>query len=266
MPTRALFTAASGMYAQQVNIEVISNNLANVNTNSFKKNRAEFEDLIYQEVIAHPVNSYLPGIIERANQTVQVGTGVKLSSTEKLHLQGDLTQTGNPLDVGIHGEGFFQVRQPDGSFAYTRDGSFTLSSDGSLVTSNGYLVLPGITIDADISQVQITEEGDIRVLDSNGEAFEVGTLELANFVNPGGLEAIGDNMYLETEASGPPVIGTPTEDNFGTIHQGYVETSNVDIVEEMISMITAQRAYEINSKAVKTVEEMMTMANNLKRI
>ncbi len=265
MSTRALQTAASGMYAQQVNIEVISNNIANINTTSFKKSRAEFEDLMYQEVASNPMESELNGIVENPDSFLQVGTGVKPSSTQKLFLQGDLQATGHKLDVGIRGEGFLQVRKPDGSYAYTRDGSLKISADGSLVTSGGYMVEPGFTLNSDILGVEISRDGVISVTEYNGERFELGNMELAKFVNPAGLKALGDNMYAETEASGVPILGTPGMEGFGELNQGYLESSNVDIVEEMISMITAQRAYEINSKTVKTVEEMLTIANNLKR-
>lgn len=265
MATRALRTAASGMYAQQVNIEVISNNIANINTTGFKKNRAEFQDLMYQEEAAHPLNSYLPGIIENTNETVQVGTGVKLASTQKMHMQGDLQETGNQFDVAINGEGFFQLRRPDGSYAYTRDGSFKLSSDGALVTSQGYVLEPGVRFNDDVQGMIVSRDGIVTSIEMNGTRVDVGSLELAKFINPAGLQAIGDNMYLETDASGVPIIGNPALDGFGETHQGFLETSNVDIVQEMISMITAQRAYEINSKTVSTVESMLNVANNLKR-
>ncbi|GAB6282795.1 MAG: flagellar basal-body rod protein FlgG [Ignavibacterium sp.] len=265
MPTRALRTAASGMYAQEVNIEIIANNIANMNTTSFKKSRAEFQDLIYQEVSANPVNSEVPGIIENTTPKIQVGNGTQLSSTQKIFSQGDLKQTNNQLDVAIYGEGFFQVRRPDGTFAYTRDGSFKISSDGSLVTANGYVLEPGILLTDDIVSINISKDGVVSAQDVTGNVSELGTLSLAKFINVGGLNAIGDNMFVETEASGVPIIANPGSEGFGELNQGFLESSNVDIVEEMINMITAQRAYEINSKTVKTVEDMMTMANNLKR-
>ncbi|MBD3409809.1 MAG: flagellar basal-body rod protein FlgG [Ignavibacteriales bacterium] len=265
MPYRALLAAASGMNAQQTNIEVISNNIANVNTTGFKKSRAEFQDLIYQEVAAHPLNSYLPGVIETPTQTIQIGTGVRLASTDKNHLQGDLHETGNQFDVAIHGEGFFQLRRPDGTFAYTRDGSFKLSADGSIVTSNGFVLEPGLLIDEEAMGLQISREGVVSLVYENADVVEVGEIELAKFVNPSGLRAVGDNMFLETDSSGVPMLGMPGEENFGQLHQGFLESSNVDIVDEMVSMITAQRSYEINSKTVKTVEDMMSIANNLKR-
>ena len=264
MSTRALTTAASGMYAQQVNIEVISNNIANINTTSFKKSRAEFQDLMYQEVAASPENLENPGVIESSNSTLQVGNGVILSSTQKLFEQGDLQQSGNTLDVAIYGEGFIQVRRNDGTFAYTRDGALKISSDGSLVSSGGHVLEPGFNIGQEALNISITTDGLVKVMEVGGETVELGNLELVKFVNPGGLKALGNNLYEETESSGAPILGTPGSNGFGELQQGFLESSNVDIVEEMISMITAQRAYEINSKTVKTVEEMMTMANNLK--
>jgi len=265
MPTRALRSAASGMYAQQINIQTISNNIANINTTSFKKNRAEFKDLMYQEVSNSPQNSRLPGVIEDTNNKLQIGNGVQVSSTQKIFEQGDLAQTQNQLDLAIYGDGFYQVRKPDGTFAYTRDGSFKISADGSLVTASGNLLEPGFSLTEDTASVQISKDGLVSATTLDGSTVELGTIELAKFINPAGLHALGNNLYGETTASGAPIIGNPGTYGFGEIHQGYLESSNVDIVEEMISMITAQRAYEINSKTVKTVEDMMSMANNLKR-
>lgn len=265
MSTRALRTAASGMFAQQINIETISNNIANMNTTGFKRNKAEFQDLMYQEVNVNPVNSTTPGSQTPSSETIQVGNGVKPSSTQKIFLQGDITPTQNPLDLAIQGEGFFQVRKIDGTFAYTRDGSFKLNADGSLVTSSGYLLDQDIKLDDGSVGLIVSRDGTVELQQLDGTTVPAGTLQLVRFLNPAGLSALGDNLYAETEASGQPILGTPGLDGFGEIHQGYLESSNVDIVEEMISMITAQRAYEINSKTVKTVEEMMTMANNLKR-
>ena len=265
MSTRALRTAATGMYAQQLNIQVISNNIANMNTTSFKKSRAEFKDLIYQEIAAKPQEEVSPGTVEEAISKVQIGSGVKTSSTQKMFQQGDLQQTGQQLDVAISGDGFFQVRRVDGTFAYTRDGSLKISSEGSLVTSDGYLIEPGFTVDEQLKSLSISRDGFISAVDVGGETIELGRVELAKFLNPGGLLALGDNLYEETEASGIPILGQPGQEGFGELNQGYLESSNVDIVEEMISMISAQRAYEINSKTVTTVEQMMTTANNLKR-
>jgi flagellar basal-body rod protein FlgG len=265
MSTRALRTASSGMYAQQVNIEVISNNIANINTTSFKKNRAEFKDLMYQEVNTSSQNSYIPGVNESSDAKIQIGNGIQPSTTQKIFTQGDMQSTNNKFDVAISGEGFFQVRRPDGTYAYTRDGAFKLSADGSLVTSTGYVLEPGIQINSDVSDVEISRDGIITAVESNNDRVNLGTLELAKFVNPGGLIALGDNMYAETKESGIPILGNPGLNGFGELQQGFLEASNVDIVDEMVAMISAQRAYEINSKTVKTVEDMITLVNNLKR-
>ncbi|MGE5432469.1 MAG: flagellar basal-body rod protein FlgG [Syntrophomonadaceae bacterium] len=265
MSTRALRTAASGMFAQQVNIETISNNIANINTTGFKKNKAEFKDMMYQEVSINPQFTGNQTTNEKTSVQIQVGNGVQPASTQKLFSQGDLNSTGNPLDVGIQGEGFFQVRKSDGTFAYTRDGSFKVSSNGTLVTANGYTLEPGITLNEDVAGVTISKDGTIEAREINGNTTTLGNVELVKFMNPGGLLPVGDNLYIESPASGTPITGTPGQNGFGELNQTFLESSNVDIVEEMISMITAQRAYEINSKTVKTVEDMMTMANNLKR-
>ena len=266
MPTRALKSAASGMYAQQINIQVISNNIANMNTTSFKKNRAEFKDLIYQEIKANPQLNEIPGSVELADTTIQVGSGVKPTSTQKIFQQGDLQQTGNQLDVAINGDGFFQIRKSDGTFAYTRDGTFKISSEGSIVTTDGYIIEPGFSLNEEVLGVEITKDGVISVREIGGDTVELGSMQIAKFVNPGGLIALGDNLYAESEASGGPILGQPGQDGFGELIQGFLESSNVDIVEEMISMISAQRSYEINSKTVKTVKDMMSIANNLKRV
>lgn len=253
------------MYAQQLNIQVISNNIANINTTGFKKNKAEFQDLMYQEVPTSNSAQKNVASSQSAGELIQVGSGVKASSTQKIFKQGDLQPTNNPLDLGIQGEGFFQVRKPDGSFAYTRDGSFKISGDGRIVTSSGYLLEPEVTLNDDVLSINIGKDGTFEVKLFGGGSYVLDNIQLVRFMNSGGLEALGDNLYAETEGSGQPLFGNAGADGFGEIHQGYLEASNVDIVEEMIAMITAQRAYEINSKTVKTVEEMMTMTNNLKR-
>lgn len=265
MPTRALRTAASGMYAQQINIEVISNNIANINTTAFKKNKADFQDLMYQEVNINPLSSSTPGLQDNSTSKIQVGNGVKPSSTQKIFKQGDITATNNQFDLAIQGEGFFQVRKNDGTYAYTRDGSFKVNSEGKIVTASGYTLEPGFTLSADITGLAIAKDGTVEASQLDGSSATLGNIELARFMNNGGLIALGDNLYGESQASGQPILGTPGSDGFGEINQGYLESSNVDIVEEMIAMISAQRAYEINSKTVKTVEDMMTMTNNLKR-
>jgi len=264
MPTRSLRTAASGMYAQQINIQVISNNIANMNTTSFKKNRADFKDLMYQEVSTTPIDSSASGL-QKTQSQVQVGNGVQLSSTQKILNQGDLTTTGNQLDVAIYGDGFFQLRKPDGSIVFTRDGSFKMSAEGSLVTTSGFMLEPGFTINDNVSDIAISRDGMVSIRELSGNTIELGQIELAKFINPAGLIALGDNLYGESDASGTPILGNPGSIGYGELQQGFLEASNVDIVEEMIAMITAQRAYEINSKTVKTVEDMMTMVNNLKR-
>lgn len=265
MPTRALRTAASGMYAQELNIEVISNNIANINTTGYKRNKAEFQDLMYQQVSVNPVNSSIPGINNNPSNSIQVGNGVVPTSTAKIFTQGDIIPTSNQMDFAIQGDGFFQVRKADGTFAYTRDGSFKVNADGRIVTSSGYVVDPELSLDENAVGLSVGKDGTVSVQDAGGNSYVLGNIELARFMNPGGLKALGNNLYAQTESSGVPIIGTPGKDGFGDINQGYLESSNVDIVEEMIAMIAAQRAYEINSKTVQTVQEMMRMANNLKR-
>jgi flagellar basal-body rod protein FlgG len=265
MSERALRTAATGMYAQQINIEVISNNIANINTTGFKKNKAEFQDLMYQEVSINPLTSSTPGTEDTTTSKIQVGNGVKPASSQKIFKQGDITPTNNQFDLAIQGEGFFQVKKSDGTFAYTRDGSFKVNAEGKIVTTSGYTLEPGFTLNSDITSIAIGKDGTVEAHLLGGSSTVLGNIEIARFMNNGGLIALGDNLYAESQASGQPVLGTPGNQGFGEVNQGFLEASNVDIVEEMISMIAAQRAYEINSKTVKTVEDMMTMANNLKR-
>jgi flagellar basal-body rod protein FlgG len=265
MAIRALRTAASGMYAQQINIETIANNIANVNTTAFKKNRAEFKDLMYQEVYINPQATVQPGIIGTTDTKIVVGNGVQPASTSKIFKQGDLVASNGPLDFAILGEGFFQIRKPDGNFAYTRDGSFKLSAEGYVTTADGYIVEPGIVLTDNINEISVSADGTITGIDTAGNSIELGTIQIAKFINPAGLKAIGDNLYIETEASGRPIVGKPGDEGFGGIKQNYLEHSNVDIVEEMVNMITAQRAYEVNSKTIQTAEDMMQMTNNLKR-
>lgn len=264
MPNRALRTAASGMYAQQLNIEIIANNIANVNTIAYKKNKAEFQDLMYQSVSANPLSTNDPSAVNTANKEIQVGIGVKPASNSKIFKQGDLTATNNQLDIAINGDGFFQLRKSDGTFVYTRDGSFKLNGDGQIISAGGYVLDPGITINSDSSGLTVSRGGVVESMEG-GTSSILGNIETAKFINPAGLKAIGDNLYVETSASGQPLVGAPGENGFGELHQGYIESSNVDIVDEMIAMITAQRSYEINSKTIKTVEQMMQLANNLKR-
>lgn len=260
---RALRTAATGMLAQQMNVDIISHNLSNVNTTGFKKSRAEFQDLMYQTIKAS--GAAADGTIQESTE-IQIGNGTMPSAVVKSHSQGDVTPTTNPLDVAIQGDGFIQIRRPDGTVAYTRDGALKISGEGQLVTSQGYVVEPGISFSSDTVAIKFGKDGTIEAtLVGQTLPTKVGQLELAKFVNPGGLTAIGGNLYVESPASGKPIIGVAGNEGFGELVQGSLEASNVDVVEEMISMIVAQRAYEINSKTVKTVEDMLSMANNLKR-
>ncbi|MDL1891764.1 flagellar basal-body rod protein FlgG [Sphingobacteriales bacterium CHB3] len=260
---RALRTASAGMGAQQLNVDTIAHNLANVNTTGFKKSRAEFQDLMYQTIKASGGAS---GNALRETNEIQVGTGTAPMATQKSFVQGDLQATSNPFDISIVGEGFFQIRKPDGTIAYTRDGSFKLSSDGTLVTSLGYVLEPGVSLSSDAQSFSVSRDGTVEVSDGSGDTpVRVAQLELAKFVNVAGLKAIGNNLFAETPASGAPMVGTAGTEGFGELQQGYLESSNVDVVEEMVNMIVAQRAYEINSKTVKTVEDMLQIANNLKR-
>lgn len=260
---RALRTAATGMYAQQLNVDLIAHNLANVNTTGFKKTRPEFQDLMYQ-TLKTSVESTDPNIQQPIE--IQVGNGTMPVATQRSFVQGDIQPTNNPLDIALQGEGFLQIRRPDGTIAYTRDGALKMSGEGQLVTSQGYLVDPSVSFSPDTSSVAISKEGVIEVTEfGQTDAARIGQLELAKFVNPAGLRPIGNNLYIETPASGKPIIGTAGNEGFAEIQQGSLESSNVDVVEEMVSMIVAQRAYEINSKTIKTVEEMLSIANAIRR-
>lgn len=260
---RALRTAASGMYAQQLQVDTISNNLANVNTTGFKKSKVEFQDLIYQTIQAtHRVR----GLGSNVPAELQIGHGVKAVAIEKSFAQGSPTQTNNPFDIALQGEGFFQIQRPDGTLAYTRNGNFQASPDGRIVNADGYLLDPEIVVPEDALEVTIDREGYVYVKTyGTSESTEVGQIELARFTNPTGLRSMGQNLFLETEASGIPIVGSPGQEGFGDVHQGYLEASNVQVVEEMVDMITAQRAYELSSKAIRTADSMMQEANNLKR-
>lgn len=260
---RALRTAATGMLAQQMNVDLISHNLANVNTTGFKKSRAEFQDLMYQTIKASSTSP--DGQTQEATE-IQIGNGTMPAAVVKSFSQGDVQPTNNPLDLAIQGEGFLQIRRSDGTIAYSRDGALKISGEGQLVTSQGDTVEPGLSFGSDTASVRITKDGTIEAtVIGQTTPTKVGQLELAKFVNPGGLRAIGNNLFVETPASGKPILGVAGSEGFGDLTQGSLEASNVDVVEEMISMIVAQRAYEINSKTVKTVEDMLAMANNLQR-
>lgn len=259
----SIHTAATGMKAQQTRVEVIANNLANVSTTGFKRSRAHFEDLLYQTVQA---GSTVNGAGAGTTAEIQVGRGTRLAGVQRVDVQGPLEQTGRPLDLAIEGDGFFQVQLPSGENAYTRDGSFTISDRGMLVTSGGYAVVPGLPVPADATGLSVSRTGVVTVsVPGSANSVEVGRLELARFTNAPGLRALGENLYHETEASGSPQLGYPQEQGFGRVVQGALEASNVEIVQEMVEMITAMRAYEINSKAVQSAEQMAETANNLVR-
>ena len=251
------------MIAQQTRTEVIANNLANVNTTGFKRSRAVFEDLLYQTVqgatiVGQPDMTTTPAI--------QIGRGVKLAAVTRLHEQGPMELTERPLDIAIEGDGFFQVQLPNGQIAYTRDGGFDVSDEGAIVTRQGYTVIPGIAVPADATRLSISRTGVVSAQQGEaGELKELGRIELARFANPTGLLTLGDNLYSETPAAGYPLLGFAGEDGFGSTIQGALEGSNVEIVREMVDMITAMRAYEINSKSIKNSEEMLQIANSLIR-
>ncbi len=258
----ALWIAKTGLDAQQTRMSVISNNLANVNTMGFKQSRAVFEDLLYQNVRQAGGQSSQDTVLPSG---LMLGTGVRMVATEKMFSQGNMVQTDNSLDVAVQGKGFFQVLRPDGSLGYTRDGSFQRDAQGQLVTSSGYLVQPAVTIPEDTLTITIGNDGVISVMQPGQVApTQVGQLQLADFINPAGLQPVGENMFLETASSGAPQTGNPGLNGIGSLVQGALESSNVNVVEEMVNMIEAQRSYELNSKAISTVDQMLGyVANNL---
>lgn len=260
---RALYTAATGMNAQEVNIDVISNNLANVNTVGYKKSRADFQDLVYQYLVE-------PGAPTSQTTTtpsgIQVGLGVKTAGVQKVFGQGDLTSTNNPLDVAIEGDGFFQIQMPDGTQAFSRAGNFQINELGQLVTSDGFPIDPGITVAPEAVAINIAEDGTVsQRIPGDPVMAQVGVLTAVRFPNNAGLRAIGKNLYMETQSSGPPVAGIFSENGFGRLNSGFLESSNVSVVEQVVNMITAQRAYEASSKGIQTADDMLTQAINLKR-
>ncbi len=256
----ALWVAKTGLDAQQSRMSVISNNLANVNTTGFKRDRAVFEDLMYQTVRQPGGQTSQDTVLPSG---LSLGTGVRLVATEKLHTQGNVVQTENAMDLAITGRGFLQVALPDGSVAYTRDGSFNIDPQGQIVTSSGYVVQPAVTIPAGAQSVTVGNDGTISVLMQSASApTQVGSLQLTDFINPVGLQAIGENLYQETAASGPAQSGTPGLNGLGQLRQGSLETSNVNVVEEMIGMIESQRAYEMNSRAISTTDDMLQYLTN----
>lgn len=259
---RSLWIAKTGLEGQQTSMDVISNNLANVNTNGFKRSRAVFQDLMYQTLRQ-------PGAqVGDANQLpsgLQLGTGVRVAATERLHTEGNLTSTGGDMDVAIQGAGFLQIQLPDGTDAYTRDGALQRDQNGQLTTAGGYVVQPPINVPNNALTLTIGQDGTVSVTQpaAAGVNVQIGQLQLANFINPNGLQSVGDNLYLETDSSGPPNIGNPGVDGLGTMLQKYVETSNVNVAEELVNMITTQRAYEMNSKAVQTSDQMLSRLTQL---
>jgi flagellar basal-body rod protein FlgG len=258
---KSLWTAKTGLEAQQTKMDVIANNLANVSTNGFKKSRAVFQDLLYQNMRQAGGRNDMQNVLPAG---LQIGSGVRPVATERIQTQGSLEQTGNSKDVAIDGKGFFQVLMPDGNNAYTRDGSFQVNESGQLVTADGYPIQPAVLIPQDALSITIGKDGVVTVTQpGSNQSTQVGQLSLSTFVNPAGLQSIGDNLYLETSASGMRNESTPGLTGAGRLDQGYVETSNVNVVEEMVSMIQTQRAYEINSKAVQTSDEMLAKLSQL---
>lgn len=258
---RALWTAGTGMVAQQANLDNISNNMANVNTTGFKKSRVDFQDLMYQTIRQAGASS---GPDTQVPSGIQQGHGVRMVATQKIYTQGNFQNSGNDYDVAIEGDGFFQITMGDGTLAYTRDGSFKKDSQGRIVTSDGYLLEPVITVPETATGLTISSEGIVTATIPGGTQ-ELGQITIARFVNPAGLESMGRNLLKETAASGVATVNNPGTDGTGTLIQKYVEMSNVQVVEEMVNMIVAQRAYEVNSKAIQTADEMLEKAANLKR-
>ena len=260
---RSLWTAATGMAAQSLNVDVISNNISNVNTTGFKRGRANFQDLMYQQLKAPGSEASSAGT--QVPTGIQIGLGVKTTSVDSIFSEGSFQQTDNPLDLTIQGRGFFQVQLPNGDTAYTRDGKFSVDAQGQLVTQNGDPVLPGITIPTDAQTIQIAPDGTVSVVQPGATQSVVGQIQIADFINPAGLTHLGSNMYQPSNASGQAVIGNPSENGLGAIGQGMLEMSNVSMVEEMVNLIAGQRAYEMNSKAIQAADQMLQTANNVRR-
>jgi len=260
---RSLDIAATGMQAQQTNVEVISNNIANMTTTAYKRRQAEFQDLIYQNLRRVGSDSSDSGSVVPAG--AQVGLGVRTAAIYRINEQGNLQQTSNTLDMAIQGSGYFQITLPDGETAYTRDGTFGLSATGTIVTADGYIVQPGIQVPTTATGITINTSGQVQATIAGQTAPQtVGQLQLAIFPNEAGLEAQGDNMYLQTAASGQPVTGNPATTGFGNVMQGFIETSNVNVVTEITNLISAQRAYEMNSKVITTSDDMLSTLTNLR--
>lgn len=258
---RSLFTGATGMTAQQLNLDVIANNLANVNTTAFKRSRVDFQDLLYQTLRA-------PGAISAQGleipSGIQLGHGVGVASITKVFLQGSFAQTGNSLDIAIEGDGFYQITLPDGEIGYSRDGSFKLNRDGTIVTADGFPLEPEISIPEDAINITVGADGTVSVTLSDSTTDELGQIELARFVNPAGLLSQGRNLFRESEASGDPILSIPGEEGAGTLRQGFLESSNVSVVDEIVQLIITQRAFEVNSSVIRTSDEMLQTANNMR--
>ncbi|HID96478.1 MAG TPA: flagellar basal-body rod protein FlgG [Candidatus Latescibacteria bacterium] len=260
---RSMRAAATGLIAQELNVTTIANNLANINTTGFKKSRIEFQDLLY-ETMRQAGSSRLQGA--EVPVELQIGYGTRPVATHRIFSQGEIQPTNNPLDIAIEGDGFFQISMPNGDLAYTRDGTFKLSPDGKIVTSDGFTLYPDLVIPEDATDIHIGADGTVSVMVYGEKTpLDLGGIELVRFINPAGLKAIGGNLMVATATSGEPILGSPGSEGFGTLSQGYLELSNVQVVEEMVNMIIAQRAYEINSKVIETSEEMASIANRLKR-
>lgn len=259
---RAFSTAATGMTAQQMMVDMIANNLANINTTGFKRSQINFQDLLYVEMQAEGTE-VASGI--NSPSGLEIGSGVRAASNVKVFSLGELQSTNNPLDIAIAGEGFLQVVMPNGDLRYTRDGALQINGNGQLVTTNGYAIEPSISVPIDAASISIEKDGGVNITDSSGTQSVVGNIQLARFPNPTGLSSEGDNLYAETEASGTSTTGTPGENGFGTIQSRFLEKSNVQMVTELVNLITAQRAYEINSRAIRAGDDMLRTANGIVR-
>ena len=260
---RSLDIGATGMLAQQMNVDIISNNIANMTTSGFKRQRIDFKDMVYQNIDRPGAQSSDIGTTLPSG--LQIGLGVQVGAAYRIHEQGAVQITENPLDMAVTGDGFFQIQMPNGDTAYTRSGVFQINENGEIVTTKGFLMEPNLVVPEDAISVEINQNGEVFV-EQSGQAnlSNIGQIELATFVNPAGLEAIGDNLFMETEGSGTPTTGTPGDTNFGTVRQGSVEQSNVNVVEEITSLITAQRAYEMNSTVIRTSDEMLQSVAKLR--
>jgi flagellar basal-body rod protein FlgG len=259
---RSFSTAATGMAAQQMMVDITANNLANINTNGFKRSQIDFQDLLYVKM-SQSGNQVASGVTSPGG--IEVGSGVRAASTAKVFSAGELTNTGRNLDIAISGDGLLQVAMPDGTIKYTRDGALRTDSTGKLVSTTGYAIQPAITVPTDATAVDIEKDGSVNVTSSSGTQSVVGTIQLARFPNPSGLSSEGDNLLAETEASGTPITGTAGENGFGTIQSGFLEKSNVQMVTELVNLITAQRAYEVNSRAIKAGDDMLQKSIEIAR-